>query len=310
MHIFVVDDNSTDRTAEEARRASERIGRPEMLTVIPGLPLEHGWSGKLWALSQGVTFAAQWNPDYLLFTDADIVHSKDSVAQLVSIAEALNCDLTSVMVKLTCETAAEKALIPAFVFFFFMLYPPAFIKSARSRTAGAAGGCILMRPRALNEIGGLKTIRGAVIDDCALARAVKASGGRIWLGLAAETVSTRSYEAFSEVGSMISRTAFSQLNHSTLILLATAIGLSITYLLPLAVLFTGSRPAIIIGISTLLLMTLAYWPMVRFYRVSFLWAFALPLIAAFYMGATIHSAVQFWRGRGGQWKGRVQDARR
>ena len=292
--VLVVDDNSTDGTAEMAQRAGAE--------VIRGKPLEPGWSGKLLALSQGVLEAEKSDPDYLLFTDADIVHDSKSIETLVAIAEAGRYDLTSFMVKLVCASTAEEALIPAFVFFFFMLYPP-------GKTAGAAGGCILIRPEALRRIGGLSAIRGEVIDDCALARAIAGSGGRVWLGLAPSTHSTRSYGRFAEVGRMISRSAFNQLHHSSVLLLGTVAGLIFTYLLPLALLATGRTIPIVLGGGAWLLMSIAYFPMVRFYGRSPIWSLSLPFVAMFYAGATIHSAIQYWSGRGGLWKGRVQDVR-
>ena len=309
LHVIVVDDNSSDGTAEAARNAAEQASSPGKLTVLEGKPLPPGWSGKLWALSQGVELASRLHPDYLLFTDADIVHSEHNVNELVALAEARGYDLTSLMVKLKCATAAEKTLIPAFVFFFLKLYPPAWIASGRRKTAGAAGGCVLIRPEALEKIGGLSAIRQEVIDDCALAQAVKASGGRVWLGLAKQSLSARSYGTFREVGAMISRTAFNQLQHSALLLIATTLGLVVTYLLPLIFVFSGKASMVVIGLVTWLLMSLAYLPMVRFYGQSVGWVFALPAIAAFYMGATIHSAIRYWTGKGGTWKGRVQDVR-
>ena len=309
IQVIVVDDNSTDGTAEAARKAAEQANSRDKLTVLQGKPLPPGWSGKLWALSQGVELASGLHPDYLLFTDADIVHSEHNVSELVALAEARGYDLTSLMVKLKCATIAEKTLLPAFVFFFLKLYPPAWIASGRRKTAGAAGGCALIRPAALQRIGGLSAIRQEVIDDCALAGAVKANGGSVWLGLAKQNLSTRSYGTFRDVGAMISRTAFNQLHHSILLLIATTLGLVVTYVLPLVFLFTGHASVAALGLVTWLLMSLAYLPMVRFYGQSVLWAFALPAIATFYMGATIHSAVRYWSGKGGTWKGRVQDVR-
>jgi hopene-associated glycosyltransferase HpnB len=302
VHIYVVDDNSSDGTAERARSAV-----PGAVTVIGGKPLPAGWTGKLWALSQGITAALETGPDYLLFTDADIRHDPHSLATLIAIAETQQYDLVSFMVKLSCSTAAEKLLIPAFVFFFFQLYPPAWIRDKNMRTAGAAGGCVLIRPGALRGIGGIAAIRGEVIDDCALARAVKRSGGRVWLGLTPATVSTRTYERFGDVGAMISRTAFNQLRHSALLLTGTVFGLVVTFLLPLALLFNGFTLAAILGAIAYGLMTIAYTPMVRFYCLPIWRAALLPVAAFFYMGATIASAIRYWRGVGGNWKGRAQD---
>jgi hopene-associated glycosyltransferase HpnB len=307
LHIFLVDDGSTDGTTEVAAIAAERAGRTNSLTTISGEPLAEGWTGKLWALSQGVARAQTLAPDYLLLTDADIVHGRNTVAELVAIAEANRYDLTSYMVKLTCVSFAEKALIPAFLFFFLKLYPPTWIASQNSRTAAAAGGCILIRPEALQRIGGLAAIRGEVIDDCALAHAVKSAGGRIWMGLTSTTESIRSYGTFSDTGRLISRTAFNQLRHSPVLLIGTVVGLVVTYLLPPLLLLTGNRPAMLLGLVAWLLMSVSYLPTVRFYKRSIVWSLSLPLVACFYMGATIYSAIQYWRGLGGEWKGRVQD---
>jgi hopene-associated glycosyltransferase HpnB len=309
LHIFLIDDASTDGTSEIAAAAAEGASRASCLTIIKGAPLIEGWTGKLWALSQGVAQAQTLRPDYLLLTDADIVHGRDSVAKLVAIAETNRYDLTSYMVKLACVSFAEKALIPAFVFFFLKLYPPAWIASQHFRTAGAAGGCILIRPEALETIGGLAAIRNEVIDDCALAREVKRAGGRIWMGLTSTTESIRSYDTFLEIGRMISRTAFNQLQHSTFLLVGTVVGVVFTYILPVLLLLTGKVSAMLLGLITLLLMTIAYLPMVRLYRQSIAWSLSLPLVAYFYLAVTVHSAVQYWRGQGGEWKGRVQDAR-
>ncbi len=307
--VVVVDDGSSDRTAAVARAAAEAISKTAQLTVIKGQPLPPGWTGKLWAVSQGVEHALSLSPDYLLFTDADIQHSNQSLSQLVTIAEEGQYDLVSYMAKLACISPAEKALMPAFVYFFLKLYPPAWISSPRHAIAGAAGGCLLIRPEALRKIGGVSAIRNQVIDDCALARAVKRSGGRVWLGLTKSAVSIRSYGSFAEIGRMISRSAFNQLHHSGLLLLGTLLGLFFTYLLPPFLLLSGHPLPVLFGLSAWLLMTLSYLPMVRFYSVSKLWSLCLPAIATFYAGATVHSALRYWNGQGGQWKGRITDAR-
>lgn len=298
LHIVVVDDESTDGTAAAARAAA-----PERVTVITGAPLRSGWTGKLWAVRQGIEETTPHSPDYLLLTDADIVHAPGNLSSLVSQAVNGGYDLVSLMATLRCHTLAERALIPAFVFFFFMLYPPAWIRSVRHRTAGAAGGCILIRRQALERIGGIERIRGELIDDCALARAVKQSSGRVWLGLGTEVQSVRDYDGLGGIGRMISRTAFTQLRHSWLLLAGTVAGLALTYLVPPAATLAGSR----IGAAAWLLMAAAYLPAVRFYRRSALWAPLLPLVAVFYAAATVHSAVAYRCGSGGLWKGRVQD---
>ena len=307
LHVIVVDDGSSDGTAEVAAQAAAMVGVTAQLTVLRGAPLAPGWSGKLWAMSQGVEAAAQFNSDYLLFTDADIHHEPSAVAALLAKAEQARSDLASCMVELRAKSFAERVLVPAFVFFFFMLYPPAWIGRSDRRTARAAGGCMLMRPRALVAIGGLASIRSELIDDCALARAVKSTGGRVWLGLTRLSVSTRPYGSFASVGRMISRTAFNQLRHSYLLLCGTVLGLGITYVLPPALLLSRHAWPMALGAAAWLLMTIAYAPIVRFYRLMPLWSLTLPLVAVFYAAATLHSALQYSLRRGGSWKGRVQD---
>lgn len=307
LHIFLVDDSSADGTALLATQAAVSVGKVASLTVLPGQPLPPGWSGKLWAVSQGIAAARDFAPDFLLLSDADIVHSPATIPSLLDIAESGGYDLVSFMVKLHCRGWAEKMLIPAFVFFFFKLYPPAWISSSRRATAGAAGGCLLIRPQALARAGGMEAIRGEIIDDCALARAVKRSGGKLWLGLTDASASIRPYGSFAEIGRMISRTAFNQLHHSTLLLLGAVVGMAVTYLLPPALLLSRHLAPIALGALAWAFMCAAYLPLVRFYRLNPLWTFTLPLAALFYTGATLHSAVKFWLGRGGQWKGRAQD---
>jgi hopene-associated glycosyltransferase HpnB len=307
LHIFLVDDGSTDSTAQIAREAAAQSGKATGLTVIEGLPLPPGWSGKLWALNQGVEKARELNPSFLLFTDADVVHAPESISTLISIAEAGRYDLASFMVKLHCATLAEKLLVPAFVFFFLKLYPPRWIADPRRSTAGAAGGCILVRPQALDRAGGIAAIRDQIIDDCALARKVKRSGGSLWMGLTGMARSIRPYKTFGEIGRMISRTAFNQLDHSALMLFLSLLGLTFTYLLPPLLLLAHSTLARELGAGAWITMMLSYLSMVRFYSLSPAWVFVLPVVAVFYMSATIHSAVKFWLGQGGEWKGRMQD---
>ena len=294
--VIVVDDHSSDATAE--------VAQSHGAVVLSGQPLPPGWTGKMWAVAQGVEAAEEC--DYVLLTDADIVHSPENVAGLIACAEAENLDLVSLMVLLRTESFAERALIPAFVFFFLKLYPPSWIASPRHRTAGAAGGCMLIRRAMLAKIGGIAAIRNELIDDCALARAVKRAGGRMRLGLTRETCSIREYGSFGEIWRMISRTAFTQLNYSVLMLCGTLAGLAITYLAPPVLVLTLSPIAVALGGAAWLMMSIAYTPMLRFYRRSIVWAPALPLIALFYSAATIDSAIRYWTGKGGTWKGRAQ----
>ena len=303
FHIVVVDDDSTDGTADTARAAAT----PDRLTVVHAAPLPAGWTGKLWALSEGLRHSARFHPHYLLLTDADVVHPAGSLHDLAARAAAGPFDLVSFMATLQCRSPAERALVPAFVFFFFLLYPPAWIRDPRRSSAGAAGGCLLVRQAALDKIGGLAAIRGSLIDDCALARALKRSGGRIWLGLNPATISLRAYPTFGQIGRLISRTAFTQLRHSALLLAATILGLTVAYLLPPVVAVFAPQPAAGMAATAWLLMSVAYFPALRFYNRGWFAAPLLPLVALFYLGATVHSAISYWLGSGGRWKGRIQD---
>jgi hopene-associated glycosyltransferase HpnB len=308
MPVFLVDDESTDGTADVARRAAEQAGKGDALIVIQSKPLPAGWTGKLWAVHQGIERARALEPAWLLLVDADVEHGPETVANLSRVASQGPYDLVSFMVKLHCENLPERLLIPAFVYFFFMLYPPAWIRDTRRSTAGAAGGCMLVRAETLEHAGGLESIRGAVIDDCSLARLLKQRHkGRLWMGLTDQSRSLRRYETFSDIERMISRTAFYQLKHSPLLLLCTAAGMVITYLAPPLLLLTHSRLTIFMGAGAWVAMTITYSTVVRYYRMNRMWALTLPLAALFYLGATIHSAVKYWNGRGGDWKGRIQD---
>jgi hopene-associated glycosyltransferase HpnB len=305
LHVFLVDDESSDDTANLAQQAADVSGKARQLTVLKARPRPVGWTGKLWAVSEALQRSRDFNADYYLLTDADIIHDPHSLAQLLARAEA-GYDLVSLMVQLRCQSLAERALIPAFVFFFFMLYPPSWVRQGSRRTAAAAGGCMLIRASALASIGGIEVIRGELIDDCALARAVKQKGARLWLGATRKSCSIREYESWQDIGHMISRTAFAQLKHSIVLLVLVFCGICATFLLPLYLLFLrGAAP--FVGIASWVLMTLAFFPTIRFYRQSPLWAPLLPFISLFYLGATISSAIQYWCGRGGAWKERVQD---
>jgi GT2 family glycosyltransferase len=332
--ITVVDDHSEDETSQIARRTAKENAAGSRVGIHSASALPSGWTGKLWALHEGVLRSASATnessraergisfrsnqsttkteatsddaPTYFWFTDADVLHAPDTLSRLVSRAEQDKLDLTSLMVLLRAKTLPERALIPAFLFFFLKLYPPRWIARRRSRTAGAAGGCVLLRRKALERIGGLAAIRSEVIDDCALARAVKHSGGKIWMGLTRKSLSQRAYGTFAEIRDMIARTAFTQLRYSTLLLLGTLAGLFLTYIAPVLLLFTHHRDARVLALITWLLMSLVYLPTIRFYRLAPHRAPLLPLAALFYAYATWLSAVRYWRNRGAQWKGRAQ----
>jgi hopene-associated glycosyltransferase HpnB len=302
--IVLVDDESNDGTAEIARRAA--AGNAQ-LHIVSGRVLPAGWTGKLWAVKQGVeaAMALPQPPDYLLLTDADIVHASDSVRRLAEHAERKGLVLTSLMAKLRCDSFAERFNIPAFIFFFQMLYPFANVNRPQSQVAAAAGGCMLVRADALREAGGIEAIRGALIDDCALANVLKARGP-IWLGLTDRVHSIRPYPSFGDIRRMVVRSAYAQLRYSPLLLLGTTAGMLLTYIVPPLLAIFGSGVARIIGAVTWLLMAIAFQPTLRFYRCSPLWGLALPAIALGYMLFTLDSAYQYMRGRGGSWKGRMQ----
>jgi hopene-associated glycosyltransferase HpnB len=305
LQVFLVDDNSDDGTAAVARGAAgERAAHT--LTIVDGKPLPAGWTGKLWAVKQGIDAAegAPARPDYLLLTDGDIVHDPDSVSRLVAHAEAKGLVLTSLMAKLRCESLAERVHVPAFIFFFQMLYPFAWANRP-GPTAAAAGGCMLVRADALRQAGGIAIIRDALIDDCALAAKMKAQGP-IWLGLTDRVRSIRPYPRLSDLRRMVSRSAYAQLRYSPLLLAATVLGMLLTYLVPPLMALFGSGLARWLGLAAWGVMALAFQPTLRFYRLSPLWGLALPGIALLYMIYTLDSAYQHARGRGGAWKGRVQ----
>jgi hopene-associated glycosyltransferase HpnB len=290
LRVYVVDDNSSDRTAEVAANAGS--------IVIRGTRLPIGWTGKMWAQAQGVQAAQAWAADYFLFTDADIEHDPADVQTLIN----QNVALASLMVKLRCRSIPERLLIPAFVFFFLKLYPPQWIRDNASPVAGAAGGCMLIRSDILEKIGGVERVRSELIDDCALAAAVKPHGP-IRLDLADRTRSIRPYDSFSAIWNMVARTAFTQLRHSPLLLAGAIAAMFVTYIAPPLYAIQGSVPA---G-AAWAAMSFAYAPMLRYYGQPIATAPLLPLVAVFYAGATIHSAIRYWFGSGGRWKGRIQD---
>jgi hopene-associated glycosyltransferase HpnB len=308
-NIVLVDDASSDGTAEVARRTAWELQAEARLTVFSGRPLPAGWTGKLWALKQGIEVAQAGakSPDYLLLTDADIVYEPRVLRDLIARAESGRLVLTSLMVKLRCESFAERCLIPAFIFFFQMLYPFSWVNRADRKTAAAAGGCMLVRALALRQAGGIDAIRNALIDDCALARIMKARGP-IWLGLTERVHSIRRYANFEDIRRMVARSAYAQLRYSLLLLVGTVIGMALIYLAPPLLAVFGGGVAWILGLWTWTLMAVAFQPTLRLYGLSVLWGLALPVIAFCYLLFTLDSAWQFARGQGGMWKGRVQAA--
>jgi len=299
FRIILVDDNSTDGTAAVA-------GTAPNLVVMSGQPKPEGWSGKLWALSQGI--AASTAP-VLLFADADIVHDPRHLASLVTKLRQPAVDMVSEMVRLNCTSLAERALVPAFVYFFQMLYPFARVNDPRSGVAAAAGGTVLIRRTALERIGGIASIRNALIDDVTLAKAVKTSGRQtgaaIYLGHSGLATSIRPYPAWADLWQMITRTAFTQLHYSAVLLLLTLAGLTLVWLVPAWEILFGEGWGRAAGSAAFGLAALSYLPTLTRYRRSPLWSLALPLIASFYMAATVGSALNYWLGRGARWKNRA-----
>ncbi len=305
LALVLVDDHSSDGTCAVARAAA--LGGEDRLAIVSARPLPAGWTGKMWAIAEGLRHveANGAAAKLVLLTDADIAHHQGNLAELVARLESERLDLASLMVKLNCASFAERALIPAFVFFFGKLYPFAWVNDVRRRIAGAAGGCMLIRRSALDRIGVVASVRDALIDDCALAREIKA-GGKIWLGLAAETRSLRRYQRLGDIWRMIARTAYTQLGCSPLVLAGTVLGLVLTYLAPPILTIGASGIAACLAATAWLAMTIAFVPILRVYRQPLIVAPLLPVIASFYLAATIDSARRHWQGRGGEWKGRVQ----
>lgn len=304
--VIVVDDHSSDGTAGVCRLAAAREA-PGRVTVVAAPPLPDGWSGKLWALEHGIRHAESRGdaPDYLLLTDADIRHAAGSVGALVARAERDNLVLSSLMAKLHCTSLAERASIPAFVFFFQMLYPFAWVNRPTRATAAAAGGCMLVRRQSLRQTGGIAAIRGELIDDCAMARLLKRHGA-IRIALTERVHSMRSYRSFGEIRRMVVRCAYTQLGTSVPALVGTIAALFVVFVAPPLVAIAGTGTARALAALAWAGMALAFQPTLRLYRLSPAWGIALPVIAAGYGWLTIDSALQHLRGRGGEWKGRVR----
>jgi hopene-associated glycosyltransferase HpnB len=300
FRVVLVDDASDDGTAPRACGLPDPVAR---LTVLTGRPLAKGWTGKLWAVSQGVEAAGA--PDYLWITDADIAHAPVTLRGLVARAEAGRLTLVSLMARLQTGTWPERLLIPAFIFFFDMLFPFGTVNDPRQRLAAAAGGCMLVRREALAAAGGIAAIRGEIIDDCALGAKLKAQGP-IWLGLTRTSTSLRPYLTLGEIGRMVSRSAYAQLRYSPWLLAGTVAGMLLVYAAAPVLAAVGDGWARWLGLAAWGLMAISFQPMLRYYRLSPLWGLALPLIGAIYTVFTVQSAVDVWRGRGGMWKGRAQ----
>ena len=307
--IFLVDDQSSDGTANFAQGVAYALDKTDKLQIVSSESLPTGWTGKLWAMAQGVEKASELTPDYFLLTDADIQHDLSNLRRLVAKAESQNLDLVSIMVRLRCQSFWEQLLIPAFVFFFQKLYPFSWVNNPKKTTAAAAGGCILIHRESLNRIGGLQIIRQALIDDCSLAKAIKSNHGKIWLGLSTSTISLRPYDSLKTIWDMVARSAYTQLNYSPVLLVGSLSGMTLVYLLPpigiiLGVLL-GNWTITLVSFTAYLLMTFAYLPIIRFYKCPAIFAFSLPIIAFLYTLMTVDSALRHWQGRGGEWKGRV-----
>jgi hopene-associated glycosyltransferase HpnB len=304
--IILVDDQSRDGTAAVASRVAEMRGASERLTIMSGKPLPLGWKGKTWAQQQGVEMAQRRPvpPSYVLLTDADIVHAPDTLAWLVAQAQSRGSMLTSLMAKLNCKSFAEQALVPAFIYFFQMLYPFRWVNEPGHATAAAAGGCMLVDCNALAQAGGITAIADAVIDDCALAKNLK-ERGPIWLGLTERVRSIRTYPQLSDIRRMVTRSAYAQLKYSPVLLAGMIAGLGLVYVAPVLFAVFGSGTAQVLGIASWILMAVTFGPTLIFYGMPGWWPPALPAIAVIYMGFTIDSAWQHMRSGGAIWKGRV-----
>ncbi len=320
IRVYLIDDQSSDGTTEAARNLADKSGSDRELTLIEGSPPPSGWTGKVWAMEQGVRAASLQHPDYLWLTDADIAHGPRILEALVAKAESEDIALVSLAAQLHCRGFWERLLVPAFIYFFAKLFPFRWVNDRDNSAAAAAGGCMLVRRESLETAGGLQSIANAIIDDCALARLIKGSrpgGTKIWLGLGHDIDSVRHYAGLWPFWGMVARTAYTQLRYSVALLFGTMVGMTLVYLVPLAAL-VGGRVAlwvtgeynlalslVALGLAGLSLMFASYLPMLRWYRTSSLFALLLPLAALLYTMMTLDSARRHWQGRGGAWKGRT-----
>jgi hopene-associated glycosyltransferase HpnB len=315
LAIYLVDDQSSDGTATIATQTAKDLGKQDCLKILTAKPLPAGWTGKLWALAQGVAAVTENEsvPDYILLTDADIEHDRENLKTLVIKAEREQRHLVSLMVKLRCESNWEKLLIPAFVFFFAKLYPFRRVNQPQNPTAAAAGGCSLVKTTTLQEMGGIAALKDALIDDCTLAYKIKHSRQKpyrnIWLGLTQTTKSLRPYDGLESIWDMVARTAYTQLNYSPWLLIGTIFGMYLVYLqAPIGILTSLWRSdyiQLVINLMTYGLMAIAYRPIVQFYQINWVYSLCLPWIGLLYTGMTLDSARRHWQGKGGAWKGRT-----
>lgn len=313
ISIILVDDQSDDGTADHAQSYLDQLpaDQARRVTILRSAPRPAGWTGKLWAVHQGVTYVLSLpeQPEYILLTDADIHHGPNMVPALIHKADQEQRHLVSLMVKLACQSSMDRLLIPAFVFFFKLLYPFNWINNPQKSLGGAAGGCMLVRRDSLVAAGGIEAIKDALIDDCTLGQLMKGQGS-IWLGLTQTTYSIRPYQDIWEIWRMVRRSAYTQLAYNPLLLLGTVVGMFITYLLPLIYLAYGSLSldiaAMILGGAAWLFMAVSYMPTAQLYGLAIWRGFLLPLTACLYNLMTLDSARKYYQGKGGEWKGRVQ----
>lgn len=314
--IIVINDNSDDQTVTMINQLIKESDPLKKILLLQGKPLIAGWTGKLWAVHQGIQKisdllpASEQQDVYVWLTDADVIHHPQTLSHLLSIVQEKRVDLVSVMVKLSAKNFWEKLLIPAFIYFFQKLYPFAAVASDKSKIAAAAGGCILIRQETLEKIGGIVSIRNQLIDDCSLAKKVKNSGGKLWLGLTNTSIAARPYENLNQLWRMVTRSAYKQLDNSFILLILTCVGMVATYLLPwifiILSLVIFNWLYLFLSFLTIILMIKTYLPTLNLYQLPKIWSLFLPIAAFFYLMMTIHSAYLHKVGKGGNWKGRLQ----
>ncbi len=313
FHVLLVNDRSEDATANIVHRVADSSAASNRVTVLDGKPLPKGWAGKVWAMHQGAQHESALRADYLWLTDADIAHDPGMLNALVRKASSENLDLVSLMAQLRVDSYWDRLLIPAFVYFFAKLYPFRLVNNKHRRTAGAAGGCILVNRETLAAAGGVEAIHSALIDDCALGRLIKTFGGRVWLGFTRSVWSVREYKTLRSVWDMVARSAFHQLNYSVVKLLGTLIGMLLIYAAPPVITIIGALAAagaaqglglVLLGGATWMIMALSFVPILRHQQAPAWQAPLLPIAGTLYTAMTLSSAWRHITGRSGMWKGR------